>query len=334
VRKILLTEFGGPEVLRVGDHPEPDCPADGWIVEIKAASINFADIVSRRGLYERDQKLPYEVGKEAAGVVVAKGPHAAARADGGHDLGDRVVVIRFAGGCYAERVAAGPGMLLPGPDDYDFDELAAFGIIFATAWYGMNELARVRAGESVLIQAAAGGVGTAAVALAKAHGCGPIIGTASGPEKCAWVEELGADACVDYTQADFRETVRELTGGRGVDYCLESVGGEVFEHSFASLAELGRIVIIGFSAIDSDYKRRIAPVHPLKVFLASTAMMGLNVQNLDFPRRRDVWNRMVAYLERTHLRPEIGARFSLEDAPAAHAALESRKTRGKVLLIP
>ena len=334
MRKILLEEFGGPEVLHVGEHPEPACPANGWVVEIKAASLNFADVVSRRGLYERNQQLPYEVGKEAAGVVVEKGPDAPGRSEGGHELGDRVVVIRFAGGCYAERVAAEPGMLLAGPAGYDFDELAAFGIVFATAWYAQNELARLRPGESVLVQAAAGGVGSAAVALARSSGAGPIVGTAGGPEKCAWVEQLGADACVDRRAADFRETVRELTAGRGVDYCLESVGGEVFERSYEVLAELGRLVIIGFSAIDSDYKNRVKGVHPLKLFLGSRALMGLNVQNLDFPRRTDVWNCLVAHLEQHDLRPQIGARFPLEEAPAAHALLESGASRGKVLLVP
>ena len=329
MRKILLREFGGPEVMVVTDEPEPECPPDGWVVDVKAASINFADVVSRRGMYERTQGLPYELGKEAAGVVTEKGPDAE-----GFEVGERVVVIKFSGGCYAERVAVGPGMLLRGPERYSFEQLAAFGIVFVTAWYGMHEIARVRPGESVLLQAAAGGVGTAAIALAKSFGCGPIIGTAGGPEKCAWVTSLGADACVDYRRDDFRDTVRELTEGRGIDYCLESVGGEVLERSIECLAELGRIVIIGFSAIDDDYKNRIAAVHPLKLFLRSIGVMGLNVQNLDFPRHPEVWDPMVRHIEEHGLEPIVGATYPLEEGAAAHTALENRETRGKVLLIP
>lgn len=329
MRKIQLQAFGGPEVLVVRDLPEPEPPEDGWVVEIKAAAINFADVVERRGRYAKDQTLPFDMGKEAAGVIVAAGPSAT-----GFAVGDDVIVIRFAGGCYAERVAVSPGQVLRGPRGFDFEQLAAFAILFATAWYAQHEIARVRDGESVLIQAAAGGVGSTAVALARSAGCRPVIGTAGGPEKCAWVEGLGADACVDYGRADFRETVRELTDGRGIDYCLESVGGEVFDHSFEVLAPMGRVVIIGFSAIDGDYANRLARVHSLKVFHRSLVFSGLNVQNLDFPRRADVWGRLVAHVEQHGLAPEVGARFPLDEAPAAHAALEGRRTRGKVLLIP
>lgn len=328
MRKILLEAFGGPEVMEVGDHPEPECPEDGWIVEVGAASINYADVVSRRGLYSKDQQLPFEVGKEAAGTIVAAGPSAR-----GFELGEQVIVIKFEGGCYAERVAARPGQLLRGPTGYDVRQLAAFGILFATAWFGQNEIARVRSGESVLIQAAAGGVGSTAVTLARSFDCGPVIGTAGDAEKCAWVESLGADACVNYREDDFREVVRELTGGRGVDYCLESVGGDVARASMEVLAEMGRMVIIGFSSISSDYKK-VERVHPLTVFHRSLSYCGLNVQNLDFPRHTAVWGRLVDHVEEHGLAPEIGAEFPLEQGAAAHAALESRQTRGKVLLIP
>ncbi len=329
MRKIVLSEFGGPEVLAVREHPEPSVPADGYVVELKAAALNFADVVERRGLYRKDQRLPFELGKEAAGVVVARGPRAREFAEG-----DRVVVVKLSGGCYAERVAVGPNEVLPAPASLGFDELAAFPIAFATAWYAMEEIARVRPGESVLIQAAAGGVGTAAVALAKSIGCAPVLGTAGGPEKCAWVEsELGADACWDYRAIDFREPLLELTAGRGVDYCLESVGDEVFDRSLEVLAPMGRLVIIGFSSIDSDYKERIRRVHPLSVFHRSISLAGLNVHNLDFPSRRDVWERMCAHVERHGLRPIVGHRFPLERAHEAHAALESRASRGKVLLL-
>ncbi len=329
MRKILLEAFGGPEVLVVGEHPEPECPADGWVVELAAASINYADVVSRRGLYSKDQRLPFEVGKEAAGTIVAAGPDAR-----GFVLGETVIVIKFEGGCYAERVAARPGQVLRGPVGYDARQLAAFGILFATAWYGQHEIARVRPGEAVLIQAAAGGVGSTAVALARSGDCGPVIGTAGDAEKCAWVESLGADVCVNYRQDDFREVVAELTAGRGVDYCLESVGGDVARASLEALAPMGRLVIIGFSSVTADYNKKIERVHPLTVFHRSLSYCGLNVQNLDFPRRVDVWQRLVAHVEEHGLTPEIGAVFPLDQAPMAHAALEERRTRGKLLLIP
>jgi len=329
MRKIQLSEFGGPEVLRVAEHPEPELPADGYLVEVRAAGINFADVVERRGRYRKDQALPFEIGKEAAGVVLERGPEARE-----FELGQTVVVVRLRGGCYAERVVARPGQILPAPAGLSFEELAALPICFVTAWYGMNELARVRPGEAVLIQAAAGGVGTAALQLARASGCSPIIGTAGGPEKCEWARKHGADVCVDYNQDDFLEVVHEHTAGRGVDYALESVGGEVFDKSLQALAPMGRLVIIGFSSIDSDYKNRIRRVHSLTLFHRSISLAGLNVDNLDFPSRRDLWDPMCAFVEEHGLKPQVGLSCPLDEAPRAHAALEGRESMGKVVLVP
>lgn len=310
------------------DVSEPEPADDGYVVEARAAGLNYADVVQRRGLYTKDPQLPCEIGTEAAGVVVARGPNAAE-----FEMGDTVCVARLArSGCYAERIAVGPTEALPPPAGLSFEELGGFSNTFATAWYVLTENARVRPGESVLIQAAAGGVGTAAIALARSLGCSPVLGTAGGPEKCAWVEGLGADACIDYTSSDFRDAVREHTGGAGVDVVLESVGGEVFERSLDVLAPLGRIVVIGFSSIDDDYAARIQRIHPLTVLNRSIAIAGLNVANLDYPARRDTWRALVKHVEEHGLRPEIGHLFPLAEAPAAHRALESRATRGKVLL--
>lgn len=334
MRKIVLTEFGGPEVLRVGEVPEPEPPVDGWLVELRAIGINFAELVERRGLYRKDQRTPYEMGKEASGVVVAAGPEAPPPAAGGFELGQRAIVIRFEGGCYAERVAARPGQLLAAPEHLDFDELAAFAISFGTAWYAQEELARARPGESLLVHAAGGAVGSAAVKLAKASGLGPVVGTAGSDEKCAAVHALGADLCCNYRDGGFVDEVRALTDGRGVDCCLESIGGLVFDRSLELLAPLGRMVVIGFSSIGDDYANAIQRVHPLKLFLRSIGLFGLNVERLDFPRRPDVWQRLVALVERHELRPLVGRRFALADAPAAHAHIEARENLGKVVLVP
>jgi NADPH2:quinone reductase len=266
-------------------------------------------------------------------VVVERGPDATDFA-----VGDRVIVIKFSGGCSAERVAASPRMLLSAPAALDFEQLAAFPIVFGTAWYALHEIARVRPGESVLIQAAAGGVGTAAIQLARSHGCKPILGTAGGPEKTRLVESLGASAAIDYRAegeaGDFRPAVLEATGGRGVDFVLESVGGDVFQRSLEVLAPMGRMVVIGFSSIREDYKQAVPKVHPLSLFHRSTMISGLNVENLDIPTRRDVWARLVRHVDQHDLRPVIGHRFPLEQAAEAHAALEGRRTHGKVLLVP
>jgi len=328
-RQIVLTRFGGPEVLEVTEGPDPEPPADGYVVETRAIGLNFAETVERRGAYRKDQPLPYPMGKEAAGVVVARGPKARR-----FEIGDEVLVVKFDNGCYADRIAAREDQLLRPPRGLDWTEKAAFANTFATAWYAMHEIARVRPGESVLIQAAAGGVGTAAVLLARSHGCEPILGTAGGEEKCRLVEGLGARRCVDYRTEDFREAVAAFTGGQGVDYCLESVGGEVYEQSLEVLAPMGRLVIIGFSSIREDYRGTLKRIHPLTVFHRSILVGGLNVDHLSYPSRLEVWERLVTHVEEHGLKPVVGPVFRLEEAAEAHAALEGRRTVGKVILLP
>lgn len=329
MRQIVVSAFGGPEALVPHEVAEPRVPADGYLIETRAIGVNFADIVGRRGLYTRDARCPFYPGLEAAGVVVERGP--AARA---HALGDAVLTLNFAGGCYAERIAAGEADVLRGPRDYSFDELAAFAATFGTAWYAQHEVARARPGESALVLAAAGAVGTAAVALARSHGMRPVIGAAGGAEKCAWVRSLGADACIDYTREDLREAVRALTGGRGVDYALESVGGQTLERSIEALAPLGRLVTIGYSSVDAGHGDAIKRIHPIALFQRSISVGGLNVNNLRIAGRAREWRALVEHVERHGLRPVIGQRFPLARAADAHAAVEARATRGKVLLVP
>ena len=334
MRKIVLEAFGGPEGLVEREVPEPELPSDGYLIRVEAAGLNFAEIVERRGKYRKNQKLPYEIGKEVCGTVLTVGPKAPKPNDGGFAEGDSVIVIRFGGGCWAELVAARPGEVLAKPAHLSAVQGAAFAISFATAWYAQEELARARAGEGALIQAAAGGTGTAAVALAKARGLGPVFGTAGSDEKCALLESLGVDHAVNSRQADFAEVVREATGGAGVGYCLESVGGDVFDRSVKSLGPMGRLVLIGFSSVSDDYANAVSRLHPLSLFHRSLGLFGLNVENLNFPGRPDVWKQLVAVAEEHSLVPHVGQTFELAEAGRAQAAIEARQTTGKVVLVP
>ena len=327
MRTIEVNRFGGPEVLEFREMDDPVPPADGYVVQVMAAALNYADIVERRGRYKKDQPLPGHLGKEAAGVVVAKGPSATR-----FEIGDPVIVVRFGNGCYAEQVAAEAHEVLRPPRGLSFEEMAAFGTAYATAWFAMHEIARVRPGEAVLIQAAAGGVGGAAITLARTHGCAPIIGTAGGPEKSALVRARGADACLDYTSTDFREAVRDLTHGTGVAYCLESVGGETYERSLDVMAPMGSMVVIGFSSVQADYANAIPRLHPLSLFHRSISVGGLNLDNLSFQRHTRTWDQLVAHAEEHDIRPAIGNVFAFDDIQAAHEQLESRRSVGKVVL--
>ena len=328
MRAVVVDQFGSADVLQFRELPDPTPPPGGYVVQVVASAVNFADLVERRGLYRKDQSLPAQLGKEAAGVVVARHEDAVE-----FDVGDPVIVVRFANGCYAEQVPAEAHEVLRPPRGLSFVEMAAFATAYATAWYAMHEIGRVRPGDSALIQAAAGGVGSAAVTLARTGGCAPIIGTAGGPAKCSLARAQGADACVDYLADDFRPTVLDLTHDTGVDYCLESVGGETYERSLDVLAPMGRLVIIGFSGIGADYAHQIPRLHPLTVFHRSITVGGLNVDNLGFTRRRDIWNRLVAHAEEHAIRPLVGQTHPFAHIRHAHAELESRRSTGKVVLV-
>jgi NADPH2:quinone reductase len=340
MRAIVLEAFGGPDVMRVRDVPEPRPPVGGCVVELAAIGINFAELVERRGLYRKNQTLPYPLGKEAAGTIVEVHPEArGGSASSGAprlEVGQRVGVLRFAGGCYAERVAVEAHQLLPLPKHLSLEESAAFAIAFATAWYAIVELARMRPGESALVHAAAGSTGAAAVQLLRALGADPVIGAVGSAWKRDLVLGLGAHACAaEDGGEDFVALVQRLCGARGgVDHVLESIGGATFEKSLLALAPLGRLVTIGFSSIERDHAERVKRVHPLQLFLRSWGLFGLNVENIDFPRRRATYERIVKFAEEHDLRPHVGARFALADAAAAHAAIEARRTTGKVLLVP
>jgi NADPH:quinone reductase-like Zn-dependent oxidoreductase len=327
MRAVVVDSFGSPDVLNVRDLPDPTPPPGGYVVEVVASSINYADVVERRGLYKKDQKLPSRLGKEAAGVVIARDADAVE-----FEVGDPVIIVCLGNGCYAEQVAVEAHEVLPPPGGLSFVEMASFAIAYTTAWYGMFEIANVRRGEAVLIQAAAGGVGSAAIDLARSHGCGPIIGTAGGPVKCATAVARGADACVDYSSNDFRPTVLELTGGTGVDYCLESVGGESYTRSIDVIAPMGHLVIIGFSSIGADYANAIRRLHPLTLFQRSISVGGLNLDNLGFAQRRGIWATLVAHAEKHGIRPLVTQVFPFEQIRQAHLALETRQTTGKVAL--
>jgi NADPH2:quinone reductase len=328
MRAIVVDSFGSPDVLAFQDLPDPTPPPGGYVVQVLASAINYADVVERRGLYKKNQQLPSRLGKEAAGVVIASDCDAVQFA-----VGDPVIVVCVGNGCYAEKVAVEAHEVLPPPAGLSFLEMAAFAVTFATAWYGMFEIARVRPGDAVLIQAAAGGLGSAAVTLARTHGCGLVIGTAGGPEKCAVAVDQGADTCVDYTALDFRPAVLDLTRDKGVDYCLESVGGETYSRSLDVMAPMGHLVVVGFSSIGSDYAQEIQRLHPLTLFHRSISVGGLNIDHLGFTRRRDIWNSLVAHAETHAIRPLVSQVHPFEQIRDAHLALESRRSTGKIVVI-
>jgi NADPH2:quinone reductase len=238
MRAMILDRHGGPEVLRVREVPEPVPGAGEVRVRVEAIGINYAEILSRKGLYGWAPAMPYTPGMEAAGTIDALGAGVEGRA-----IGERVIV-GAQHGAYAEKVVVPERQALPAIAGFSVEENAAIAVNYLTAWVGLMEMARLRPTDRVLVTAAAGGVGTAAVQVAARFGCA-TVGLAGSDAKLDAIRALGAEAAVSYRSAGFEARLREAAGAEGFDVVLEVVGGEVFRAVWPVLAPFGRVVVAG-----------------------------------------------------------------------------------------
>jgi NADPH:quinone reductase-like Zn-dependent oxidoreductase len=339
MRALVITEHGPPEVLRVQERPDPR-PGPGQVrVRVRAAGINFADLLARVGLYPEAPKPPCVVGYEIAGEVDSVGP--------GVDVpraGDRVMGgCRFGG--YAELAVTGAGALVPLPDDWSFAEGAALPVAYATAYAGLIRYGSLHAGERVLIQAAAGGVGIAATQIAKLVGA-EVYGTASLAKHDA-IRSFGVDHAIDYHGKDVVKEVRRIAGERQpLDLALDALGARSFRRSFSLLRPGGRLVCFGASEIQVGERRshlralRMLAQMPrhnvLRLMRQSKSVIGLNMPALwDSKESLDEYvEPLSGWLEQGDIRPVVAQRFSLEEGPAAHRYLHERRNVGKVVLEP
>ena len=257
--------FGGVDQLEIVDLPDPSPEANQVVVKVEACGLNFADVMQREGLYPGGPKPPYIPGLEAAGVVESIG----SEAGGSLPVGTRVVAL--AAGAHAERVLTTARTCIRLPESMSFNDGTAFPVQYLTAYHCLITLAHAANGETVLIHAGAGGVGTAAVQIAKLLGLRVMV-TASTSEKRAKILELGADAAVGYDE--FEVAAREFTGGRGPDICLESIGGDVFGRSLAMLPPFGRLVVYGAAG------REAQPIDTLKLFFRSQSVLGFHLNGI------------------------------------------------------
>ena len=322
MKAIRINETGGPEVMHLEEIETP-APKEGQaLIKVAAAGINFADLAQRQGAYLTRTRTPMTMGVEFAGTVAALGPGVSTPA-----VGTRVAGVGEGG--YAEYAIAQASSLIPIPSNLDFVHAAAFPVQGLTAYQLLRESARLQPGESVLMQAAAGGVGTLAVQLAKLMGAGTVVGTASNPDKLALVRRLGADVAINYTEADWVEQVKQATDGKGTDIILETVGGSIAEQSLHCLAPFGRMVIFGaasghiaqFTGIQLMYKNQAIIGYWLASQLQHTERIAAAVMEL------------MQYLVSGKLEIVVGQTFPLADAEQAHKAIAERSTMGKVVLI-
>ncbi|MDX6573700.1 MAG: NADPH:quinone reductase [Gaiellales bacterium] len=315
MRGIQLTEFGGPETLVVSDLPDPT-PGDGEVVlDVLAAGINYADTHQTEDSYLARQSLPMIPGGE---VVV--------RAEDGRRL-----LGLLGGGGYAQKVAANPSRLFPVPDGVSDAQALTTLVQGATAWHLLRTSTHLQEGESVVVHAGAGGVGTLAIQLAKRWGAGRVIATASSEEKRALTLDLGADVAVDSRRDDLTDALREANGGHGVDVVLEMTGGPVFDQSLAALAPLGRLAVFGMAG-----RTPPSPVDPGRLMSRSTAVIGfwlVHIAQRPAQLAAAVID-LLGLIADGSIRPVIGGTYSLDQAADAHRALLSRESVGKLVLDP
>ncbi|GLZ43342.1 NADPH:quinone oxidoreductase family protein [Actinokineospora sp. NBRC 105648] len=315
MRAIQITEFGGPEVLVLAELPDPVAGPGEVLVEVSRAGVNYADTHNAENSYLAPATLPLIPGNE----VVGHTPD-----------GRRVVAIADAGG-YAERVAVPEAMAVEVPDGVD--DVTALGLVVqgTTAWLLLRHTTRLEPGESVVVHAAAGGVGTLAVQLAKAMGAGRVIASASTPRKRELALELGADVAIDPAADDLTAAIRAANGGKRVDVVLEMTGGRVTDQSIAALAPLGRLGFFGMAS-----RTPPKPVNLAALLSHSTTVSGLWLPHA-FTRlglfERAMGELFAAVVDGS-LKVVPGGDYALSDTAAAHTDIRSRGTVGKLVLDP
>jgi len=324
MRAVLCRRFGPPETLAVEDVPSP-LPGPGEVrVRVKAAGVNFPDALIIEDKYQIKPPLPFSPGGELAGVVDAVG-------EGVTRFQTGQPVIGFTGwGAFAEQAMVPQDRLIPMPDGMPFDVAGSFLMTYGTCYHALKDRGQLAAGETVLVLGAAGGIGIAAIEIAKALG-GRVIAAASSADKLRTCREHGADEAIDYQGEDLRERLKALTGGRGVDVVCDPVGGRLSELALRSTAWRGRFLVVGFAGGE-------IPKIPLNLAL----LKGCSIVGVfwgDFLRRepangeRDV-HELVALYRAGRIRPLVSARYALEQTADALNALKERKVQGKVIVVP
>ena len=336
MRQVVIPRHGPPDVLEVREAPDP-VPDQGEVrIRVRAAGINFADVLARLGLYPDAPKPPSVVGYEVAGQIDAIG----GAVTGFHE-GDRVVALTRFGG-YSDVVTVPAAQVFHFPDSLSDSEAAAVPVNYLTAALALYRMAALAPGETVLIHNAGGGVGIAAIQLARLRRA-VVVGTASSMKHAA-LRRFGVDHAIDYRSADVAQAVREITKGRGVDVILDPIGGRSFLTSYRMLAPLGRLIIFGLSAAAPGEQRSLFRAFsawfatprfdPMSLINRNRGVFGLHVGHLWSERRQlaPLMDMLMAELGAERIAPVVARTFPLEKAADAHRFIQSRQNIGKVVL--
>ena len=337
MRQIWISRVGGPEVLQVREAADP-LPATGQVrVRVRAAGVNFADTMARIGLYPDAPKIPCVVGYEVAGTIDAVGDGVAASR-----VGERVLATTVFGG-YSDVVCVPEAMALRFPERLSFAEAASIPVVWLTAWHMLVGLGNLQKGQRVLVHAAAGGVGTAALQIARRIGA-EVIGTAS-PGKHARLIEMGLAHAIDYRSQDFEVEVRRITAGKGVHIALDAVGGRSFRKSYRSLAPTGKLMMFGASSASRERRSITAALgmlagmpifFPLPMLQENKGVFGINLGHLwgEVELLSGYLKQILNEFESGEFNAIVDSEVPFAEAPRAHQRLASRENFGKVLLVP
>ena len=324
MKAVLCKEWGPAESLVVEDVPARD-PGPGEVrVRVKAAGVNFPDVLIIQKKYQMQPALPFSPGSEAAGEVIAVGA-------GVTHVKPGDAVMAYAGiGCFAEEVVAPADKVMKIPAGVSYEVAAAFTLTYGTSWHAIRDRAALQPGETMLVLGAAGGVGLSAIEIGKAIGA-RVIAAASTDEKLAVCREHGADATINYETEDLREAIKRETQGKGPDVIYDPVGGKFAEPAFRSIGWRGRYLVIGFAAGQ-------IPSIPLNLALLKGASI-VGVFWGDFTRREPQANlagmkEMMGWLDEGKLRPHISGRYRLDEVTRALNDMSARKVTGKILIVP
>jgi NADPH:quinone reductase-like Zn-dependent oxidoreductase len=338
MRQIYITGQGGPEKLQIRETPDPQPQADELRIRVKASGINFADIMARQGLYPDAPKIPCVVGYEVSGNVDAAGPGASQDWIGR----DVIALTRFGG--YADTVVVPEKQVFGKPASLSYEQCAAIPVNYLTVWQLLVVMGSLSADETLLIHNAGGGVGLAAIDVARHIGA-KIIGTASSG-KHAFLKERGLHDAIDYRSQDWPTELARLTDGRGVELIIDPIGGGHWKRSYQALRHTGRLGMFGVSAAsDSGRFATLKLVgaalgmpffHPLALMNQNRAVFGVNVGHLwhEKEKIRSWMNKLLEGVAEGWVRPHVDKSFPFAQAGEAHAYIEARRNIGKVVLTP
>ncbi|MBK6425752.1 MAG: NADPH:quinone oxidoreductase family protein [Blastocatellia bacterium] len=323
MRAIEVAALGGTDQLELVNLPDPTPGPGEILIDIEACGLNYADVMMRRGLYVGGPPPRFIPGLEVAGTVAAVGDSVTKVVPG-----QKVMALVSHGG-YAEKVVAPSTSVMARPEGMSAEAAAAFPVNYFTADFALHFAGNIQPGQTVLIHAAAGGVGTAAVQLAKIAGA-RVIATASTAGKLERVKALGADVCIDYTKDDFLAVVKDVTDGKGVELVLESVGGDVFDKSMSALRTLGRLIVFGIASADA--RRPDVRDMLFRNLWVIGLHLGALMANPDVAKASA--ERLFGLLATGRIVPQVGHVLKLEEAARAQDLLGDRGNYGKVVIKP